>query len=638
MKFRKFAAAAAAVAVLGAAAPVMGLTNPLGVTASAAEVKLQLISENNVYPQRYLWDDVNNGSTYWVSRTTGFGYEFGGVSRLGRYEFERFRDGGGLSMTLVSNGDDEEFVPESGHGYFAGNSHSVISGNTYSEAINLGENNTIKYLYPEEYYISWGTDSLYVHKIYEDGGSDTVVKIPQPTVEKNSYSSFSVNHDGYIMVTETKESTETYNKLGSPKSSKTHIKLYNPAGTLIKEFDQKGSFCEISIEKSNEDHAFIFYVRNYDDAVGELYSMDESGKTNLLYSDSLNLSLVYAPIDMFDFGVDNGELYIVGDKVYYLSTGEEYDVRRCSGGRVYNKKTYVGYDEGGSHVLYDLQSGELPLGKGLGDFGVSTNDGEIFLATPYGGDKKTKILDRNGNELGKFDYVAPFIGDYTLVSDDNLLFLIDRKMNRVSEKFDFRNSDVGYIMTGGIPHYSTDAKIKGVDSIIEGVYSADTDDGIFYVTSSGISYSAPAVPENVKADSTVSSDSVSLSWDGVSGATGYVIQYSNDGGKNWKTLETIKNAITINSLTPGFTYTYRIAAKKDDVIGTYSPNNTFDIKNNDGTSDPDNSTDSDNPNTSDITHSPDDPTPENPNTGVIFGFAAIAISGAAVLVSRKKHR
>ena len=90
-------------------------------------------------------------------------------------------------------------------------------------------------------------------------------------------------------------------------------------------------------------------------------------------------------------------------------------------------------------------------------------------------------------------------------------------------------------MTGGIPHYSTDAKIKGVDSIIEGVYSADTDDGIFYVTSSGISYSAPAVPENVKADSTVSSDSVSPSWDGVSGATGYVIQYSNDGGKNWKT-------------------------------------------------------------------------------------------------------
>ena len=437
MKFRKFAAAAAAVAVLGAAAPVMGLADPLGVTASAAEVKLQLISENNVYPQYHLWDDVNNGSTYWVSRTTGFGYEFGGVSRLGRYEFERFRDGGGLSMTLVSNGDDEEFVPESGHGYLAGNSHSVISGNTYSEAINLWETNTIKYLYPEEYYISWGTDSLYVHKIYEDGGSDTVVKIPQPTVEKNSYSSFSVNHDGYIMVTETKKSTETY-ELGWPKSSKTHIKLYNPAGTLIKEFDQKGSFYEISIEKSNEGYAFLFYVRNYDDAVGELYSMDESGKTNLLYSDSLNLSFVSAPIDTFGFGVDNGELYIdiAGDKVYYLSTEEEYEViGSFEGGSVYNKKTYVSY--GQDYVcVCDLQSGELLFE--IGDYDVSTNDGEIFLATPYGGDKKTKILDRNGKELGKFDYVAPFIGDYTLVSDDNLLFLIDRKMNRVSEKFDFR--------------------------------------------------------------------------------------------------------------------------------------------------------------------------------------------------------
>ncbi len=63
-----------------------------------------------------------------------------------------------------------------------------------------------------------------------------------------------------------------------------------------------------------------------------------------------------------------------------------------------------------------------------------SEDGKIFSVTTE--DNKWGYIDANGNELGIFDDVGIFVGEYAPVVKDGKAYLIDRNMNCVSEKID----------------------------------------------------------------------------------------------------------------------------------------------------------------------------------------------------------
>lgn len=90
--------------------------------------------------------------------------------------------------------------------------------------------------------------------------------------------------------------------------------------------------------------------------------------------------------------------------------------------------------EGVSHAnLYDLDDPHSNT-RSSQYKNIYSQDGEIYLV--QNGDDKWGYIDRNGNELAIFDDASEFIGDYAPVVQNGKAFLIDKNMNRVSEKID----------------------------------------------------------------------------------------------------------------------------------------------------------------------------------------------------------
>lgn len=81
-------------------------------------------------------------------------------------------------------------------------------------------------------------------------------------------------------------------------------------------------------------------------------------------------------------------------------------------------------------------------------------------------------------------------------------------------------------------------------------------------------------PENAK-DSEVRAYSAKLTWDEVSGATGYTVYYSADNGENWMSKEVEGNSISLDGLTLATEYTYKVAANNKDMMSDFSEKYTF---------------------------------------------------------------
>lgn len=96
-------------------------------------------------------------------------------------------------------------------------------------------------------------------------------------------------------------------------------------------------------------------------------------------------------------------------------------------------------------------------------------------------------------------------------------------------------------------------------NVVKGIQRATS--GSYHPSSMVVEYSSsiPAV-KNV-ASTSVSANSVSLKWDSVSGAKGYQVEYSTDGGVNWVQNEVFgTTSITVNNLSPSTVYKFKVRA------------------------------------------------------------------------------
>jgi hypothetical protein len=73
---------------------------------------------------------------------------------------------------------------------------------------------------------------------------------------------------------------------------------------------------------------------------------------------------------------------------------------------------------------------------------------------------------------------------------------------------------------------------------------------------------------------TVNSTSAALSWNAVSGATKYNVQYKTASAANWETVTTNTNSKPLTPLSAGITYNYKVQAVCKD-IGAYSAPSSF---------------------------------------------------------------
>ena len=165
----------------------------------------------------------------------------------------------------------------------------------------------------------------------------------------------------------------------------------------------------------------------------------------------------------------------------------------------------------------------------------------------------------------------------------------------------------------------------------------------------------PAVPASASS-SEVTSNSVTITWDEVSGATGYIIMVSTDGGKTWTTNSTESNSIALNYLKASTTYTYKIAAKIGNIEGDFTSDYTFEttasesVPAESGNSDTDGSDNENSNNTESRSDKNDDRISDSSNndddksvmTGIIIASIAVLVVIAAavvvVVVLKKKKK
>jgi Domain of unknown function (DUF4082)/Fibronectin type III domain len=146
----------------------------------------------------------------------------------------------------------------------------------------------------------------------------------------------------------------------------------------------------------------------------------------------------------------------------------------------------------------------------------------------------------------------------------------------VTAKDPYGNVATGY--TGTVSFTSTDtaaglpasytfaATDKGVHSFsvtfnTAGTQTLTASDGTLSATSSGVIVS-PSGTINLTA-SAASSSQINLSWNGLTGATGYIVQESSNGSSGWTQIATTASNVTTyanTGLAAGTTYYYRVQA------------------------------------------------------------------------------
>ena len=289
------------------------------------------------------------------------------------------------------------------------------------------------------------------------------------------------------------------------------------------------------------------------------------------------------------------------------------------------------YGEDGKHYrLIDLKTDKAIFDKeNYGEF-TSSDNGKTFLAKTSDG--KWDLIDSSGTILGSFDDAGRFVGNgmYAPVVQDGKGWLVDRNMNQVSEKIDavgcatvgeelfqFVTADHKYIFAttpeSGIADVPTEPVIP--EEPAKKVEFKNEDANAVVTANEG------AVPEGAEfavkplADENTETRSffdLSFVKDGES------VQPKGEVAVKLPVPEALKGKdINVYRVETDGKYT-KLKAKVEGDFVTFSTSHFSKYLL--------------------TTDTIADAVPENPDTGVIFGFAAIAISGAAVLVSRKKHR
>lgn len=185
MNVKKITAAVMAAAVLAVAAPVMGMSDPIGVVASAAEEKLLVADVNTVFGNGV--GNFSLGGGYFYVKSTGTFY------KIGESELDNWRQTGKLTPSVVKNntgrsfsGVDlfDEYVNNERYIYFSFMETDLEDGfHNFSHVCVLDKaKNTVELLFTTK---SWSTDEKF---------TGTTVSVNEVTsngiakLEKRSYS------------------------------------------------------------------------------------------------------------------------------------------------------------------------------------------------------------------------------------------------------------------------------------------------------------------------------------------------------------------------------------------------------------------------------------------------------------------
>ncbi len=627
MKFRKFAAAAAAVAVLGAAAPVMGLTNPLGVTASAAEMKL--LTTDNVFDK---YDSVMYlGEGYYVMYN---GYNAGAeIVYCGTDVIDSWRKTGKLEVKTVSCGTD-------------------ISGMTFKSGTINKNGGIVKLVSTAQNEDGMSIGICHVFTLDKAKNEFTeAYSYQMPSIWSNASS----RNDGYSFVEDkkdwqTKEYTySVYDTKGNRTQKTVSPKNYDGAeqfeSDLVSfvecygEGKYVGFACvadyatekSLTISESFEAQTFLY----------EISGINKDGSlTPLTEVRSYGNEIIPALFGGENFvawkNYEDGCYYVMtldDNKTYKLESNDKFNyIAEVIGKKVVVEKRGIGMPDGGyPRMVFDLETGKMLAED---ERSMTSNDGgKIFTSKAKGYDGEWRYFDENLKLLGSFPDAGSFIegNQYAPVVQDGKGWLVDRNMNQVSEKIDavgcttlgkdlfrFKTSESGdYVLVTSSESGAVDVPTtpETPEKPVKKVEFKNEDANAVVTANEG------AVPEGAEfavkplADENTETRSffdLSFTKDGES------VQPKGEVAVKLPVPEALKGKdINVYRVETDGKYT-KLKAKTEGDFVTFTTSHFSKYLL-----------------TSDTIA---DAVPENPDTGVIFGFAAIAISGAAVLVSRKKHR
>lgn len=416
MKFKKFAAVAAAIAVLASGAPVMGLSNPLSVTASAAEAKLvtgtldaetfeKLCGENRVY--------LGNGY-FALTTPKQFEDEFGRVTtynavdkivRIGDKEIANWRSTGKLEPTTIESDID---LSKCSYRIGAFEYGDYVLFNNSSENIS------------------------YMCKL--DKASGKITKVYDITDVDSMWDSAISNVDGYCI-----------HLKGSSRAGADLGAMYAPTGEKLDtssiDFRTAGLHTISGMEK------YVAYTGSMDYSA-KIYGICQNGSIEEVYSTSDG----YCSVKNAGYGfvqliaVTYGNEGVINSNIILTNDGKEYklgDVGTINSvfGTVavmsiteFDEYTWQETTKG--YKLIDINDNGKELSKTYTYMGTRDN-GKTYLVQTEDG-KQWGFIDNTGKELAMFDDADVFVenGLYAPVVQDGKGWLVDKNMNQVSEKID----------------------------------------------------------------------------------------------------------------------------------------------------------------------------------------------------------
>lgn len=403
MKFKKFAAVAAALAVLAAAEPVMGLSGPLSVTASAAEEKLVTGTLDAAITEKLLGENhtnLGNGYFAMVTQKTIQLDEFMSTSynavdkiiRIGDKEIANWRSTGKLEPTEIKSDVDL--------------SNATVSGDFSKDNYLLCNDHT--------------KDVYSVLKLDEASGKLTKVY----DIGEGSVSSCG---NGYCIGYE------------SSMRGTNITAVYTPKGEKIDLTDK--SFKAMSWTANGMGKYLAYAVATSD--FTKLYGICTDGSFEEVYtaSDVSSLSGGNGYVQIGSMMDPAFNIILTADgKTYNIGEIDRFDKITSVYGTSAVLAVVVGYDENTwqnkyNYKLINIADNGKEISKTY-SFMATEDYGKTYLVQTEDG--KWGYIDGTGKEIAMFDDAGSFNdnGLYAPVVQDGKGWLIDKNMNQVSEKID----------------------------------------------------------------------------------------------------------------------------------------------------------------------------------------------------------
>ena len=355
--------------------------------------------------------------------------------------------------------------------------------------------------------IGWYNDStladgdyMVLPDIADDGNiSKIVVKydknsnsISETDIDYNT-NAFAFTHDGYVVRITDDVSEE------NPDGSVMDIKLDDPINKnkyMVHVMNFKGTYEANSIQGLNDYVCVMLYSEDFVKDFTLFGEETVRHKANFALLDRNNKLVKIESVDelvsrswlgtgsnfvAYSYTKDGYERHTT---IYDTEKNKRYDIGYFAPDDLDGNIIYAKYSDGSGHAYFtriDAVYGDKALAYIQTDYDnddgvyvlidlaksnreenvavsntydhMSTSDGEIYLVE--NSDGKWGYIDSDGTELAMFDDAGSFIGEYAPVIENGKAYLIDRDMNRVSEKI---NADTVRTFGGELFYYVKDGE------------------------------------------------------------------------------------------------------------------------------------------------------------------------------------